>query len=82
VPSLLLDRVEKSSHHGYKHALRRSLKKTEIDLKKTRQIRLSEEDERRRKCTFVTAGTRQIQLGGHIGQDLTPSPTTCHARSD
>jgi hypothetical protein len=42
------------------------LKKTEIDLKKTRQIRLSEEDGRRRKHPFVTAGTRQIQLGGHM----------------
>jgi len=54
-PWLLLDRVENCSPPGYAHAHRRSLKKTEIDPKKTRYRRGFEEDEGGRKCTFTPA---------------------------
>jgi RNA polymerase sigma factor (sigma-70 family) len=36
-----------------------------MDRKKTRQRRWSEENEGRRKCTFITAESRHDQLGGH-----------------
>ena len=64
-PCPLLDRVGKSSPIGYAHALRQSLKKTEMDRKKMRQRRWSEENEGRRRRTFIPAESRHNQLGGH-----------------
>jgi hypothetical protein len=67
-------------------ALRNSLKKTEINPKKTRQRQCCEENGRGRKCTFTPTESRQNQLGGHTmmqarSEILPPKLLVAHACS-